>query len=539
MSDITKEQLSAYLDNALSAEERALVDRALASSPDLQKELAQMKRLGDLLRAEPVPEPVESFYDRVMEKTKHRSRPWIQWTVPLLGAAAAAMVMVLVLHDRPEKGLPVQMMARLADPGQPSWKQEFDSGASARNGRSREGLSRRGIEPGVSAFPGGPLDRQTVQLQGRVNVPSKPHSYANETARGRGEVEGIAGLGAGEDRKAFDPSEVDIKNISAGQKHMDRLQTGPGMTLGGSVDKPAMILSPGAPRIEGLSTATKPADPALNHPGAVVLGPGTSVTESAGFPFSLKKDLAGKELAAVPAAVPSVDASFPARTQEVQRSQGKKQVETPATTAKTKDSGLVEKRAMGYPEKLEYKSLAISEERAKGLAGGGSLAPPTRSDEKVVALPDEIAPEEIERKGKTAPKAVSKNALPPSAMEEPPAAKWQGDSSGIEDERQVVIRDAATWAKFWAEHQSHMGIPAPTPAVDFKTRMVVGIFVGSRGSSGYTVQITGVSENSKEMTLSYKETTPNPDMAFLTVMTQPYHLKTVPRSNLPVRFIKK
>ena len=69
--------------------------------------------------------------------------------------------------------------------------------------------------------------------------------------------------------------------------------------------------------------------------------------------------------------------------------------------------------------------------------------------------------------------------------------------------------------------------------------MVVGIFVGSRGSSGYTVQITGVSENSKEMTLSYKETTPNPDMAFLTVMTQPYHLKTVPRSNLPVRFIKK
>jgi hypothetical protein len=151
----------------------------------------------------------------------------------------------------------------------------------------------------------------------------------------------------------------------------------------------------------------------------------------------------------------------------------------------------------------------------------------------------ENTPAERSLNDKAGYKVVPQTAVLDSAKEEPTAEGWTGDSSGIEDERQVVIRDAATWTKFWAEHQSNMGIPAPTPTVDFKTRMVVGIFVGSRGSSGYSVQITRVSENSKELTLFYKETTPSADSGFLTVMTQPYHLKTVPRSNLPVRFIKK
>jgi anti-sigma factor RsiW len=37
MSDITNEQLSAYLDDALSPNERASVERSLSESPNLQQ----------------------------------------------------------------------------------------------------------------------------------------------------------------------------------------------------------------------------------------------------------------------------------------------------------------------------------------------------------------------------------------------------------------------------------------------------------------------------------------------------------------------
>jgi hypothetical protein len=97
---ITIEQLSAYLDNALTLEERAVVDRALAESVDLRKELSHLRQLGTLLKEIPTPEPSEQFYRRVLAKTKPHPRAWLQWTVPLVGAAAAAMVMIFIAGEK-------------------------------------------------------------------------------------------------------------------------------------------------------------------------------------------------------------------------------------------------------------------------------------------------------------------------------------------------------------------------------------------------------------------------------------------------------
>ena len=59
--------------------------------------------------------------------------------------------------------------------------------------------------------------------------------------------------------------------------------------------------------------------------------------------------------------------------------------------------------------------------------------------------------------------------------------------SGQQSAKQVTVRTDAEWNALWKDH-------APTarmPAVDFTSDMVVGIFLGSKPSSGHGVEIVG------------------------------------------------
>ncbi len=64
----------------------------------------------------------------------------------------------------------------------------------------------------------------------------------------------------------------------------------------------------------------------------------------------------------------------------------------------------------------------------------------------------------------------------------------QGWLSGIRTFRFEVVTDAATWAALW---QQHGGAGAP-PAVDFATEQVVGIWLGRRPTTGYSVAVRNV-----------------------------------------------
>ncbi len=107
--------------------------------------------------------------------------------------------------------------------------------------------------------------------------------------------------------------------------------------------------------------------------------------------------------------------------------------------------------------------------------------------------------------------------------------EWLGASSGIVQPRTVVIRTGNEWKTLWQEH-SH-SVP---PRVDFDQQMVIGIFGGEKHTSGYNLEIVSISEGAAELVVSYREGPPS----LAQVMTQPYVLRVVPKSNLPFRFQK-
>jgi VWFA-related protein len=106
--------------------------------------------------------------------------------------------------------------------------------------------------------------------------------------------------------------------------------------------------------------------------------------------------------------------------------------------------------------------------------------------------------------------------------------------SGIDRAQQSVARTAAEWQTLWQQHAPGR----PAPAVDFTKNMVVGVFLGSRSSSGYQVEITGVRAEGNGLVVQWTERRPAPGTMAAQVMTSPSHLVTIPRQDGAVRFEK-
>jgi len=117
----------------------------------------------------------------------------------------------------------------------------------------------------------------------------------------------------------------------------------------------------------------------------------------------------------------------------------------------------------------------------------------------------------------------------------------KGEMSGIETARQVTVHTAAEWAALWREHAPgrQPSQPPQAPAVDFSREMVVGVFLGTRPTPGYSVQIVRtVAPPNGGLVVEYVEAAPPRDQVTAQILTAPYHLVAVSKRDGDVRFQK-
>lgn len=116
----------------------------------------------------------------------------------------------------------------------------------------------------------------------------------------------------------------------------------------------------------------------------------------------------------------------------------------------------------------------------------------------------------------------------------------KGSQSFVDDLKPVTARTADEWNAVWKQHAPGR----PVPAVDFSREMVVGIFIGSRNSAGYSVEIVGVEKQAATVggpggiVVRYKETAPGRAAVTAQIVTSPYDLVAVPKQDGTVRFEK-
>ena len=110
----------------------------------------------------------------------------------------------------------------------------------------------------------------------------------------------------------------------------------------------------------------------------------------------------------------------------------------------------------------------------------------------------------------------------------------RGAQSGIEEARQVVVRTAAEWNALWTQHAPQR----PAPAVDFGREVVAAVFLGSRPSGGFAVQIVGAAPQAGTLVVQYRETKPGADAIAAQVITSPFQLVALPKADGDVKFEK-
>jgi len=110
----------------------------------------------------------------------------------------------------------------------------------------------------------------------------------------------------------------------------------------------------------------------------------------------------------------------------------------------------------------------------------------------------------------------------------------KGDQSNVDEARQVAVRTAAEWKTLWRQHSPDRD----QPRVDFGRDMVVGVFLGSRTTAGFSVEIVSALVEQGALVVRFRETRPQSDRIVAQVITSPYHLVAVPRHSGEVRFEK-
>jgi VWFA-related protein len=157
---------------------------------------------------------------------------------------------------------------------------------------------------------------------------------------------------------------------------------------------------------------------------------------------------------------------------------------------------------------------------------------PSVAREIVFRVVPGVAGAPVARSAPAAPAAPSTPSAPGVPMQMTPIASDM--MSAIGSPRQVVAKSAADFEKLWREHAPGR----PTPAVDFAKNMVVAVFLGSRPSSGFGVEITGVQREGDALVVTWVERRPGRDQMSAQVITAPSTLVAVPRFEGQVRFQK-
>src|SRR6185312_4092260 len=99
----------------------------------------------------------------------------------------------------------------------------------------------------------------------------------------------------------------------------------------------------------------------------------------------------------------------------------------------------------------------------------------------------------------------------------------QWSTSGITAPARVVIRDDASYAKFW----STLGDAGSRPSVDFTRDIVIAAAAGQQTTGGRSIAIERVTRVGSGLAIEVTETAPPPGCQVTQALTQPVDMVVV------------
>ncbi len=92
---------------------------------------------------------------------------------------------------------------------------------------------------------------------------------------------------------------------------------------------------------------------------------------------------------------------------------------------------------------------------------------------------------------------------------------------GLNEQGDYVINSEGEWSELLNRTRIRFQEP---PSIDFSKNTVIAVFLGTRSTGGYTIEIKDIVETDDEVMVYVEETSPGPGENVIMAVTQPYHI---------------
>lgn len=107
-----------------------------------------------------------------------------------------------------------------------------------------------------------------------------------------------------------------------------------------------------------------------------------------------------------------------------------------------------------------------------------------------------------------------------------------GDHSAIDAAGTEVLGTREEWLAWWSRHRAGGFAEDAPPEIDWSRDIAVAVTLGMRPSLGYGVELASAEREAGAVHLVFRERTPDPGMLQATVVTHPFLVVVLPRSEV-------
>lgn len=111
-----------------------------------------------------------------------------------------------------------------------------------------------------------------------------------------------------------------------------------------------------------------------------------------------------------------------------------------------------------------------------------------------------------------------------------------GRNISIKEEGQKIIKNKSEWQELWNSMFSNQTEKTSPIQVDFKKYLLVAVFSGQKETGGHAIRVESVQNQKDKIVIKVVETSPAENCILTPVLTSPFEIIKIEKSNLPIEF---
>lgn len=115
----------------------------------------------------------------------------------------------------------------------------------------------------------------------------------------------------------------------------------------------------------------------------------------------------------------------------------------------------------------------------------------------------------------------------------------KGSYSGIDSAMTLVIDSDTRWMEIWNKIYAETQPRPELPEVDFSRETILAVFLGTRSTGGFSVEISRVVQRDGKIVAETERRSPRPEEPVTMALTSPFHIVRVNIPSENIEFIFK